>query len=215
MLIFIHGGYWQRGDKNWNSFVAEPFIEAGVDVALIGYTLCPQTDIASIGAQVRKAIFWIWNNAARLGLSSERVNLGGHSAGGHLTALMLATDWQQVAENAPIDLIKTGIPISGLYQLEPLRQTSLNKALGMDANCACENSPQFIRPATMAPILAILGAAETGQFHWQMEQFVQKWQRLGVEVGTHLEPGVDHYDVINRLAQADSAIFRRVYDWLQ
>lgn len=215
LLVFIHGGYWQRGDKNWFSFIADAFVESGVDVALIGYQLCPHTNMSSIVGQIRNAMVWLWRNARPLGISAERINLCGHSAGGQLTAMMLATEWNQFATDVPASLVKTGIPISGLYQLEPLRHTTINDALGMDASCAQENSPQFLQPSTAAPILVTLGGAETGQFRWQMDQFVERWESHEVHIETFIEPGVDHYDVINRLAETDSAIFEKIRNWLQ
>ena len=215
LLVFIHGGYWQRGDKNWFSFIADAFVKSGVDLALIGYQLCPHTSMSSIVSQIRKAMVWLWRNARSLGISAERINLCGHSAGGQLTAMMLATDWNRVAADVPVFLVKTGIPISGLYQLEPLRHTTINDALGMDASCAHENSPQFLQPSTEAPILVALGGAETSQFHSQMDNFVEQWRSFGTTIETFIEPGVDHYDVINRLAESDSDIFNKVRKWLQ
>jgi len=215
LLVFIHGGFWQRGDKNWFSFIADAFVKSGVDLALIGYQLCPHTSMGSIVSQIRKAMVWLWRNARSLGISADRINLCGHSAGGQLTALMLATEWNRVAADVPVFLVKTGIPISGLFQLEPLRHTTINDALGMDASCAHENSPQFLQPSTEAPILVALGGAETGQFHSQKDQFVEQWRKFGTTIETFIEPGVDHYDVINRLAESDSDIFNKVRGWLQ
>jgi arylformamidase len=215
LLVFIHGGYWQRGDKSGFSFIAEPFVETGVDVALVGYPLCPHTGVGSIVSQIRKAIIWLWRNAGKLGISSQRINICGHSAGGQLTAMMLATRWSKFASNVPTDLVKTGIPISGLYQLEPLRHTTINDVLGMDASVAHRNSPQFLKPLTQAPVLVTLGGTETEQFFWQMDQFVEQWGSFSPSIQTFIEPGVDHFDVINRLAQADSSIFQNVRAWLR
>ena len=215
LLVFIHGGYWQRGDKSWFSFIAVPFVESGVDVALIGYPLCPQSDMGTIIGQVRKALIWLWRNASSLGVSAEQINLGGHSAGAHLTAMMLATNWSQIGADLPDNLVKTGMPISGLYQLEPLRYTTLNDALGMDASIAHAISPQFLQPVTRAPVLVALGGSETLQFHWQMEQFVEQWSSYGTPIQSFIEPAVDHYDVINRLAESDSDIFNKLSNWLR
>jgi len=215
LLVFIHGGYWQRGDKAVFGFIAEPFINAGVDVALVGYQLCPLTDMSSIVSQIRKAMVWLWRNAGQLGVSAERINLCGHSAGGQLTGMMLATHWHVIGSDLPAGLIKTGIPISGLYQLEPLLHTTLNDALGMDSSVAHDNSPQFLRPTSDAPVLATLGGGETTQFHWQLEQFVEQWGTYGLSIQTFIEPVVDHFDVLNRLAESGSDIFQKVRAWLR
>lgn len=215
LFVFIHGGYWQRGDKSVYSFIAEPFVEQGVDVAMIGYQLCPDTDMNSIVAQIQKAIMWLWRNAAQWGISDDRINICGHSAGGHLTAMMLTTPWGQFGDGLPDELIKTGIPMSGLYQLEPLRHTTISDALGMDASVAHSNSPYFLKPATNAPILVTIGGGESAQLHWQTDQFIEHWNQYQAPIESHVEAEVDHFDLVNRLASGDSEIFNKVCAWLR
>ena len=215
LFAFIHGGYWQRGDKSIYSFVAEPFLASGANVAIIGYELCPNTDLPGIVDKMRKAIGWLWQNSTDLGVSSDRINVSGHSAGGHLTAMLLATRWDEFDTALPADVIKTGIPISGLYQLEPLRQTTIGDALQLNDHSCHNNSPQFLRPVTSAPVLVTLGGSETPQFHSQTDQLLEEWSRYGVRLEHHIEPGVDHFDVINRLADGGSKIFQRTRSWLR
>jgi len=215
LFVFIHGGYWQRGDKSIYSFVAEPFLEAGVDVALIGYALCPSIDMETMVAKIRTAVAWIWRNAADLGVSAGRINLSGHSAGGHLTAMLLATSWPEIAPDLPANLIRSGIPISGLYQLEPIRHTTIADALDLGADTAARLSPQFLKPATDAPILVTIGGGETSAFHWQTDEFVTQWRATNPSIACHAEPDADHFGVVERLAERDSAIFRKVRDWLR
>jgi arylformamidase len=215
LLVFIHGGYWQRGEKAVFSFIAGPFVERGIDVALIGYQLCPAIDMSSLASQIQKAIIWLWRNALQCGISADRINVCGHSAGGHLTGMMLATQWNQLGDDLPHNLVKAAIPMSGLYQLQPLRQTTINDALGMDASIAHDNSPYFLKPATDAPILVTIGGGESAELHWQTHQFVEKWSRYQVPIETHVEADVDHIDLVNRLARGDSEIFNKVHAWLR
>ena len=215
LFAFIHGGYWQRGDKAIYSLVAEPFLAMRADVALIGYELCPSATMPSIVANIRNALAWLWRNAADCGISADRINVSGHSAGGHLTGMMLATQWMDVGDDLPHNLVKSGIPISGLYQLEPIRQTTSSDALHLDDESSAACSPQFLKPATDAPMLVTLGGAETPQFHWQSEQFVEEWARHGLKIDYHVEPDVDHFDVVTRLASTDSEIFRKTLAWLR
>ena len=215
LFVFIHGGYWQRGDKSVFSFIAEPFVERGVDVALIGYQLCPETDMSSMVEKIRKAITWLWRNATQYGISPDRINISGHSAGGHLTGMTLTTQWPQLGDDLPDNLVKTAIPMSGLYQLEPLRHTTINDALGMDASVAHRNSPCFLKPSTDAPILVAIGGSESAQLHWQANQFVEQWRRYQAPIETHIEADVDHFDLVNRLARSDSEIFNKVHAWLR
>ena len=215
VLVFIHGGYWQRGDKSAYSLVARPFIETGVNVALLGYPLCPDSSMSAIFQSIQRALLWLWRNAESHGLSAERINLAGHSAGGHLTAMALCTDWSALDPDAPDDIIRTGIPISGLYQLEPLRHTSISDALNLDDEEAGRLSPCLRQPLARAPMLVTLGGGETEQFHWQADTFLEQWGESTLTLGKHVEPDVDHFDIINRLADSGSEIFNYTLRWLK
>jgi len=215
LFIFIHGGYWQRGDKSVYSFVAESFINSGIDVALIGYQLCPGASMTNIVEKIQEAIIWIWRNAENYSISKNRINVSGHSAGGHITGMILATDWHQISNDLPKDVVKTGIPISGLYQLEPIRETTIADALGLDNEESLALSPHFFEPKTNAPILVTLGGGETPEFHWQTDNFVKKWKQHNAPLNYHAEPDVDHFGVVERLASIDSQIFIKVKSWLK
>ena len=179
LLAYIHGGYWQRGDKSLYSFVAAPFVERGVSVAMINYDLCPAVRLAAIAPQVSHALAWLWQAAPDLGFSADRLHLMGHSAGGHLTAMMMAVDWPALDPALPGDLVKSAIPISGLYELEPLRHTSINDALGMDEAEAMAESPLSLRPATKAPQLVVVGGEEPSEWHRQADLYAASWGREG------------------------------------
>jgi arylformamidase len=118
--VYIHGGYWQRGDKRIYSCVAEALLRRGINVALVGYDLCPAVGMDDIVAQVRSALAWIWRSAPELGVDPRRIQLSGHSAGGHLTAMVLATPWKELGDDLPGELVHSAIAISGLFDLAPL-----------------------------------------------------------------------------------------------
>ena len=210
LFIFIHGGYWQRGDKSIYSFVAESFVSSGIDVALIGYQLCPGTSMTNIVDKIREAIVWIWNNASDYSISRHRINVSGHSAGGHITGMVLATDWSTISNNLPKDIVKTGIPISGLYQLDPIRETTIADALGLNDEESLALSPHFYQPQTEAPILVTLGGGETPEFHWQTNKFLERWKNFKAPLDYFAEPDVDHFGVVERLANSESQIFIKV-----
>ena len=214
LFIFIHGGYWQRGDKSIYSFVANSFVNSGIDVALIGYQLCPGATMTNIVDKIREAIVWIWDNADEYSISKNRINVSGHSAGGHITGMILATDWKEVSKNLPDNLVKTGIPISGLYQLNPIRETTIADALGLDDAESLALSPHFFEPQTQAPILVTLGGGETPEFHWQTDNFVNKWKGFKASIDYFAEPDVDHFGVVERLANLESQIFTKVKSFL-
>jgi arylformamidase len=214
LFIFIHGGYWQRGDKSVYSFVAESFVSSGIDVALIGYQLCPGSSMTNIVDKIREAIVWIWNNASDYSISRHRINVSGHSAGGHITGMVLATDWSTISNNLPKDIVKTGIPISGLYQLDPIRETTIADALGLNDEESLALSPHFYQPQTEAPILVTLGGGETPEFHWQTNKFLKRWKNFKAPLDYFAEPDVDHFGVVERLANSESQIFIKVKNFI-
>jgi len=215
LLIYLHGGYWQRGDKSIYSFIAKPFVEQGVDVAIIGYPLCPQVSLGNLVESVRRMCVYLFKQASKLSINPDRFNICGNSAGGHLVAMMMATDWQSIEESLPQDLIKFGVPISALYDLEPLRFTSLNEALKLDEDEARRNSPLFLSSTANTPFLVAVGSEETSVFFAQQDEFVKQWQSDAYTVDQHVEAGADHFDIIERLGDAGSEIFKSILQRLR
>jgi len=170
--------------------------------------------MTNIVEKIRAAIVWIWNNADEYSISKNRINVSGHSAGGHITGMVLATCWKEVSKNLPDNLVKTGIPISGLYQLNPIRETTIADALGLDDAESLALSPHFFEPQTQAPILVTLGGGETPEFHWQTDNFVNKWKGFKASLDYFAEPDVDHFGVVERLANLESQIFTKVKSFL-
>ena len=208
-LVFIHGGYWQRGDKSMYSFVSESFVRHGISVAVINYNLTPSVRMPRIPPQVQQAVSWIWKNAGEVGLDRDRLFVSGHSAGGHLTARMMATDWPAVDAELPADLVRGGIPMSGLYELEPVVHTSINDGPGMDIDEARVESPCNIPPLTDAPQLVVVGGGETDEFLRQSDAYAQQYrtrQRIMERLNV-LED--DHFDLLNTLADDSSQFFAK------
>lgn len=209
LIIYIHGGYWQRGDKNMYSFVTEAFINHGVSVAMLNYNLTPSVRMGQIPPQIRKAVAWNWHNADDLGFSREKMYVMGHSAGGHLTAMMMATDWTDFDSALPIDLIRGGIPVSGVFELEPLVHTSLNEGPKMDIDEANTESPTFIPPVTNAPQLVVVGGDETSEFLRQSDDYADKFRTSERTMERYDVPEMDHFDELERLAEYDSVFFEK------
>lgn len=210
-LIWIHGGYWQRGDKSVYSFLATSFVNKGVNVVVAGYDLCPTVSMTQISEQLREALSYIWQQGAALGINRDRITVMGHSAGGHLTQMMMATDWSARDAALPTDLIKSGIPVSPLSYLEPVRLTlALNANLRMDPTEAGAQSPMTNHPpVTNAPQLVVVGGAETDEFHRQSQMYVDKFASDQRAVGMYVVPGVDHFDELNVLADPKSPFFAK------
>ena len=211
-LIWIHGGYWQRGDKSIYSFLASPFVEIGANVIIVGYDLCPNVSMTRISEELREAVSFIWNNGKILGINRDKISVMGHSAGGHLTQMMMATDWPARDSAFPSDIIKAGIPVSPLSYLEPVRLTlALNANLQMDAKEANLESPMTNHPPhTNAPQLVVVGGAETDEFHRQSEMYVNSFRTQQRMIEMYVVPDVDHFDELNVLADQESTFFKKV-----
>jgi arylformamidase len=166
------------------------------------------------GEKIREAIVWLWKNAEDYSLSKNRINISGNSSGGHITGMILATDWLTISNDLPKDILKSGIPISGLYQLDPIRETTIAVALGLDDDESLALSPHFFEPQTEAPILVTLGGGETPVFHWQTDNFVNRWKEFKAPLDYFAEPEVDHFGAAERLSNKDSEIFNKVKECL-
>lgn len=206
--VFIHGGYWQWNDKEDFAFVAKPFIEAGIAFANVEYTLCPETDIAGLVDQVRRALAHLWRKGPEMGYNRDRMQVSGHSAGGHLAATMLTTDWTEFGDGLPADLLKSGIPISGIFDLEPIRYTPIGDPLGLTSENIPPLSPMFSPPRTRAATVIALGALEGREFHRQAETLAANFRAHGVDVTIDSVFGCHHFSVMEAMASADSALFR-------
>ncbi|MDH3228682.1 MAG: alpha/beta hydrolase [Alphaproteobacteria bacterium] len=194
--MYIHGGYWQSNTRKSSSFVARPLVDAGVHVAVVDYALCPAVTIDEIGRQIRAALAWLWREAERFGGDPDRITVSGHSCGGQLVGTAMATDWGIFAEGLPHDLVKGGVSISGVFDLAPLVDTSINDKVGMDPQTARRNSPLFMKPATQAPLALYWGGDETDAFRWQSESMAESWGGKGAITVAEAVPGTNHFTVL-------------------
>jgi len=209
LLVFIHGGYWQRFDRKDFSFVAAPLVAAGTAVALIGYDLAPAVDMDRIVAEIRRGIAWLYRQGAGHGFDPERIFLAGHSAGGHLAAMALATDWRG-EWRLPQDLIKGVVAISGVFDLEPIRLCYLNEVLALDPEQACRNSPLHLPPGAPCPIVVTVGELETAAFHEQSRTYAAKLSAAGWPCQLVVQPAVDHFAIIMSMAEPGAPIVEAI-----
>lgn len=211
LLVFFHGGFWRAQDKRDFSYPATAFGERGIAFASVNYTLAPVATLDEIVAQSRRAIVFIARNAADLGIDSRRIFVAGHSAGGHLTAMLALTDWH--AEGLAADPIRGGCAVSGVYDLEPIRLCYLNATLGLDAEAAERNSPLRLLATSRAPaprLIFAVGGNETAEFRRQQQEFTAAWQERGLGLEVIAQPGEDHFSIMDRFAAPDSALFQAI-----
>ena len=207
LLVFIHGGYWRSLDKSDFSYLAPAFNRRGVTLALPNYGLCPKVGIEDIVKQNLLAIAWLWHHGVRYGVNPGRLYVAGHSAGGHLTAMMLAARWNTYMPELPYNLVKGGLAISGVYDLEPLAHAPfVNQDLKLDQEQARRLSPVAIPPATTAPLYTAVGGDESDEFKRQNALIARAWRYAFA--GDIPMPGRNHFTVVEELANPDSALFK-------
>ncbi len=208
--IFIHGGYWMAMDKADFSFVADGFTGRGIAVAVINYDLCPSVSFRILMEQVMAVPAWAWRHGADHGLNPENITVSGHSAGGQMTALLAATDWPAMAEDLPKSLIRGGVPISGIYDLEPIRLCYLNETLGLNECDVADFSPLQHLDGTMAPLVCAVGGRETDEFRRQQRDFVAAAEDSGHDIAGMELANFHHFDVIDELAKPESPLNKAV-----
>ncbi len=210
VLVFIHGGYWRSLDKSIFSCVAPALNVAGVSVVVINYPLAPAATMDDIVAAVRGAFVWLARRAGGHGLNIARMHVAGHSAGGHLTAMVMSTDWTGLDDQLPADLVKGGCAISGLYDLEPIRLCYLNADLHLDADSARRNSPVHLAPAQAGPLILTVGELESDEYHRQYRVQADAWRTAGHSVTTVGAPGLDHFSAFDSFLAPDGPLLAAV-----
>jgi len=203
IVVFIHGGYWQALDGSFFSHLAGGLNAHGIDVAVPSYDLCPAVSVADIVEQMRTAT----RELAKLG---RPLVISGHSAGGHLAACLLATDWRTLDRTLPEDLVTAAYAISGLFDLRPLVPTSINMALRLDDASAMAVSPLFWKPPVRGSLDAVVGGNESAEYFRQSRTIVDAWGAAGLATRFGTVPDANHFTAIAPLADAGSPMTLRL-----
>jgi arylformamidase len=205
ILVYLHGGYWRSRTSKEFGFVARGPASRGVATVLVNYALCPKVTIDEIVRQVRAAVVWTYGNATSFGGDPERIHVAGHSAGGHLTAMLLETDWEGVYGLSG-DIVKGACVISGLFDLAPFPYTFLQPKLQLTWDQVLRNSPILHLPDEAPPLIVAYGEDEPPELRRQSEDFFAAWRAKGLTGDLLPLPNKNHYDVIDGLLDAGSPL---------
>jgi arylformamidase len=207
IVLFIHGGYWRSLEPAMFSHVAAGMNSHGLAVALAGYDLCPDVTIGQIIEEVRDAAIFLWRRHGR------KLVACGWSAGGHLAACLLATDWKKRAPDLPADLVPAAFLLSGLFDLTPLVNVSMNADLRLDAAEARRVSPLFWEiPAGARTLEAWAGGRESSEFLRQSRAIVEAWGKKGVAARFFEVEGADHFTIVDPLSDPKSVMTERLVE---
>ena len=215
VLVFVHGGYWRSLDKADHSFLAPALTAAGACVVVPNYALCPAVTIPEITLQMVKALAWTWRNIARFGGDPNRITVVGHSAGGHLAAMLLSCLWPVHARDLPTDLVKNALSISGLYALDPFLHTPfLKDTLRLTPAQVKKASPAWLPAPKSGVLYSVAGGDESAEFLRQNALIAQAWGKKAVPICEAL-PGRNHFSVLQALVEPPHRLHRLALELLQ
>lgn len=206
LLVFIHGGWWRSLDKSDFSFIAPAYVKAGFNVAVTNYTLAPAASIHEIVLQQLRAIAWLYNHAEQYDFDHKRIIVAGHSAGAHLTAMMLAAVWPTWENSLPPDLIKGAVMMSGIYDLEPILHTEIAATdLKLTEKDVPTLSPAWMPLAHPTPFITATGDWESEEFKRQNKLLATQWKEN--HLGDIALEDINHMTICDAFAAAGNPLF--------
>lgn len=206
VLIFIHGGYWHLLDKALFHFIADGFRPYGITTVLLTYPQAPEASIDGIVQSCRKAIPWLYSHVSSFNGDPQQLYVAGHSAGGHLAAMLLATDWKCLHPGIPANVLKGACFVSGLFNLVPIQLSYLNSVLGMDRETALRNSPVRLEPLAACPLVVAVGEAETTAFNEQSRELYACWRDKASNIQLVALPKQNHFSIVEAIIDPNAAL---------
>jgi arylformamidase len=215
VIVFVHGGYWRALDKKDHSFIAPAFTRHGACVVIPNYDLCPAVTVPHITLQVARSVAWTWHNIERFGGDPRRIVVCGHSAGGQLTAMMLACLWPQLDPKLPRDVVRSALAISGLHDLDPImRTTFLQPSLKLTPEQVAKASPARLPAPKHGTLYSVIGDDESEEYHRQNRMIQDAWGTRRVPVCEAL-PGLNHFSVLDALVEPSHRLHQLALDLLR
>ena len=215
VLIFIHGGYWRSLDKADQSFLAPAFTQQGSCVVIPNYSLCPAVTVSDIVLQLVKAVAWVYKNIDKYGGDPKRITVAGHSAGGHLVAMLLSCLWSKFDATLPNDVVKNALSISGLFEMEtPMHSPYLQDSLHLTVAEVKRISPAWMPAPKQGRLYSVVGGDESPEFLRHNQLIQDAWGKSVVPVCEQLT-GLNHFTVLESLCQPESRLHQLAQELLQ
>ncbi len=194
--IFIHGGAWRSGLAKDSAFPAEMFIAAGAHYVVPDFAWVQNMggNLGVMADQVRRAVAGVYKNAASFGGDPNRLYLSGHSSGGHLAGVVLVTDWRRDF-GLPPDIVKGGLLVSGMYDLEPVRLSKRSNYVNFDDATVQTLSSQRHLDKLNAPVIVAYGTRESPEFQRQGRDFAAAVKAAGKPVELIVGDGFNHFEM--------------------
>jgi arylformamidase len=201
VLVFIHGGYWRSLDKADHSFVTPAFTHKGVCVVVPNYALCSaqgSVTLQDITLQMVRAVAWVYQHIGQYGGDPARITVVGHSAGGHLAAMLAACQWERWDASLPRKVVRNALSISGLHDLDPIMHCPyLQNDLKLTPTLVQRCSPAYFAQPR-APLYAVCGADESDEFLRQNSLIETAWGVRHVPVREAMV-GQNHFSMLDTL----------------
>lgn len=216
VVVFIHGGYWRSLDKADHSFLAPALDQCAGDngavVVVPNYSLCPSVQVDDIALQMTRAMAWVFEHIHSFGGDASRVCVVGHSAGGHLAAMLLGCCWEQVHTSAgkplPNNWLRRAVSISGLYDLAPLVPAPfLQDDLRLSPQTVQRCSPAYWPEPAKGKLFAVVGGDESDEFLRHNHMMRQVWGSKRVP-HTSVLTGLNHFTIVEALANGHPALVK-------
>ena len=207
--VFFHGGYWKSLSKSEFSFVAGPIAAAGGIAVVVDYGLLPAIDMDELVRQCRASVAWLYRNAESLGGDPDRLSVSGHSAGGHIVAMVAATDWP-AEYGLPASIVQGGVAISGLFDLEPIRLSFVNDELHLTEETVRSNSPVHLPPPPEMAMVVAYGGDESEEYARQSAIYAEHLRGHGLAPDLRPIAGRNHFSIAADLKDPDSEMSRLV-----
>lgn len=213
IVVFVHGGWWRGGTRKEFGICANGLVRRGYTVVMADYTLCPKACVPDITQATRAAIVWAYENAGQINGDSERLFVVGHSAGGQQAGMVAVTDWSRYG--VPMNVVKGVVPMSGIFDMYPFKQSWLQAWLQLTGDTVLSESAAFQIVDSTPPVLVMLGAEESEEFHRQSLLFVQALQARQRPVEYLDMQGEDHSTVLFAMAHPDSGVCEAIDSFFQ